>query len=321
MLTTAKFSVINSKSADLTFSEKISSFTNYSASVDFSSFSILEIINDDIEKCRHRRRQMLSEERICLPKTIMTQTFQLLCRETDFHYDPKEFRLRDELTKLLGIDPISLEELHIIFKNDIGRRGDRHEKRKLLVNVVDPVENHEFRELYDRFVRTIIAPHVSSVLSDESVIYYQAFPCLRIVRPGEFSIGAHADISYGFSQANINFYVPLTRIFGTNSLVLESVPGLEDWHTIDADVGYIKRFYGVLCSHFTTTNNTSQTRVSLDLRVIPGSCWQQEHDHFTATEGYYAKCTRPQSNTSAAWERSGNLLPPDHRVGFPFTKV
>ena len=26
-------------------------------------------------------------------------------------------------------------------------------------------------------------------------IYYQAFPCLRIVQPGEFSIGPHADVA------------------------------------------------------------------------------------------------------------------------------
>lgn len=29
-------------------------------------------------------------------------------------------------------------------------------------------------------------------------IYYQVFPCLRIVQPGDFSIGPHADVAWRF---------------------------------------------------------------------------------------------------------------------------
>ena len=209
---------------------------------------------------------------------------------------------------------------------DKGRKGDRNEKLLLLRNLLDPTKSLSFRTIFDSFVRNVIAPHVGNIMKEEVSIYYQGFPCLRIVRPGEFSIGCHADISYGFSQGNVNFYVPLTRIFGTNSLVLESVPELEDWHVIDAQFGYIKRFYGVLCSHFTTSNNTDQTRVSLDFRVIPGSCWQAEHDHFTSVTGYYSQCIKPTScinmfsHSTTEWIRVGELLQPDYRVGFPFTR-
>lgn len=317
---TNKFSIFE-KLEVKTFSEKLSLITNHSFDINFESELVIKVIEDDIEKCRKRRSLMLANEKLTLPYLA---NFRLICSESEFYYDTRKFQLREELVKLLHIELTALEYLHLLFKNDKGRRKDRHEKRALLKDFTNPTVNSSFRQLYDRFVRTVITNHVATILSTEDTIYYQAFPCIRVVRPGEFSIGAHADISYGFSQGNINFYVPLTRIFGTNSLVLESCPGLEDWHVIDADVGYIKRFYGVLCSHFTMTNNTNQTRVSLDLRIIPGSCWQQNHDHFTSVDGYYAMCRRPEVQTgqkpSTIWPRIGDLLPPDHRVGFPFTK-
>jgi hypothetical protein len=158
---------------------------------------------------------------------------------------------------------------------------------------------------------------------------------MRIVRPGEFSIGPHCDAYYGFSQANINFYVPLTKISGTNSLILESEPGKEDWHTIELEYGGIKRFYGAQCSHFTPENTTDDTRVSLDFRIICDEHWIEDHDHFTKTPGYYATCEylAPEDkdkddddvddcNSSAAgrWVVVGDVLDPDWRVGFPFVR-
>ena len=49
---------------------------------------------------------------------------------------------------------------------------------------------------------------------DEDVVYYQAFPCVRVVTPGAFSIGPHCDASYGHHPCSVNFYVPLTDIVG-----------------------------------------------------------------------------------------------------------
>ena len=114
-----------------------------------------------------------------------------------------------------------------------------------------------------------------------------------MVRPGEFSIGVHCDASYGFSVANINYYLPLTSIDGTNSLVVESSPGQEDWHALCMTYGQLFRFYGALCLHFTPENTTNDTRISFDFRVIPGNLWVVNHDQYTATPGYYACCKRP----------------------------
>eukprot|EP00607_Mallomonas_marina_P003945 CAMPEP_0182436794 /NCGR_PEP_ID=MMETSP1167-20130531/83638_1 /TAXON_ID=2988 /ORGANISM="Mallomonas Sp, Strain CCMP3275" /LENGTH=108 /DNA_ID=CAMNT_0024629341 /DNA_START=726 /DNA_END=1049 /DNA_ORIENTATION=- len=95
---------------------------------------------------------------------------------------------------------------------------------------------------------------------------------------------------YGFHPANINFYVPLTSIYGTNSLVVESSPGGEDWHAMESHYGQVIRFWGAQCAHFTTENCTATTRVSLDFRVIEDNYWDEMHDQYTSKPGYYTVC-------------------------------
>jgi hypothetical protein len=143
-----------------------------------------------------------------------------------------------------------------------------------------------------------------------------------VVRPSEFSIGPHCDAAYGFSQANINFYIPLTPIYGTNSLILESAPGLENWHTIELEYGGIARFWGAQCSHFTAENTTNQTRISLDFRIIEDIYWISSHDQFTISPGYYSSCSfQPHDNQWILDVPFDKLPQPDWRNGFPFEKV
>ena len=65
-----------------------------------------------------------------------------------------------------------------------------------------------------------------------AVVYYQCYPCIRIIQPNEFSIGPHSDVAYGHHPCSINFYIPLTYIGGTSALYLESRQGSEDWHPV-----------------------------------------------------------------------------------------
>ena len=99
------------------------------------------------------------------------------------------------------------------------------------------------------------------------------------------------------------------------------MPGLENWHTIEANYGNIKRFYGALCSHFTPENTTCITRISLDFRVIVGCMWDQDHDQFTKTPGYYTAAqkkirTRKEEKEirHITWERIEAMRMPDYRV-------
>ena len=146
----------------------------------------------------------------------------------EFRFDPKIHPLREVLSKVINIDDSSqLHLLHEIKGGSQFKSGNNYKSDKypLLQNLTVPSLVSSFHQVYDKFVREVIIRHVASIMPDEVTMYYQSFPCLRVVRPSEFSIGPHSDISYGFSRANINFYVPFTDISGTNSLVLESSPG------------------------------------------------------------------------------------------------
>jgi len=98
-------------------------------------------------------------------------------------------------TNSKGID--DLECLHTIYSNDVGRKGQREEKKILCAGILNKNSRLIFHKAYDELVRGVVAPHVASI-HHTNTLYIQSFPCIRIVRPGEFSIGPHADIAYGF---------------------------------------------------------------------------------------------------------------------------
>jgi hypothetical protein len=368
LLRTRKFSILHSeivesRSTDAGYiwlSKRLLDVTGGSVCIEFNQ-KIIRAIEGDIQKCRETRLQFQNNDflkygyRVLLD--ICDDSFKLLAREIDVKFDYESHPIGQSFATMLGLYFDQLPLLHMKFSQDKGRLKDRHEKRRLLKNILDPVKRNPFQAVFLNFFLKVIAPHVQSI-TQSSRIYFQSFPCIRVVRPGEFSIGPHCDASYGFSQGNINFYVPLTKIFGTNSLILESTPGLEDWHTIELDYGSLKRFYGSQCSHFTAENTTDQTRISLDFRVILEEHWQEDHDHFSSTPGYYASCkfvpfdskeggtcpplqsgagganleTPPQGldtsdspisrdgDSMGLWVLEQEILEPDWRVGFPFEK-
>jgi hypothetical protein len=321
-------------------STRLALATERSMRIEFTP-SVLETIEPDIVKCRQSRDQFRQMDKkrygIDIFAHYWSGPFIDLAGELNFGYDTAKYALAESFTEMLGLDQsLSLNNLHARYSSDRGRIKERDEKRMLLQGVTIKDSRRIFHDVYVRFVLEVIAPHVRSVVSSCNKIYFQSFPCIRVVRPGEFSIGPHCDAYYGFSQANINFYVPLTSIYGTNSLILESGPGKEDWHTIELGYGEIKRFYGAQCAHFTPENTTSETRVSLDFRMICDDYWQQDHDHFTSIPGYYSICEYQRraddgdgdcdgdgdgdGGGDGVWALSGELPEPDWRVGFPFVR-
>merc|ERR1711981_506931 len=82
----------------------------------------------------------------------------------------------------------------------------------------------------------------------------------------------HRDSDYAAHHgAEINFWIPLTRVWGSNSLFVESRPGKEDFHPLELGPGELAIFNGSKCLHYTRANDTNCTRVSFDFRVIPKS--------------------------------------------------
>ena len=173
-------------------------------------------------------------------------------------------------------------------------------------------------------------------------LHYQSFPCVRVIQPGEFSLGPHCDAAYGHHAAIVNIVVPLTPDAGAAALYVESGPGCEDWHPVTGGPGTFTRFHGAHCLHWTSENSTPHTRVSLDFRVIPGSCWGHDGrggdaDAFCRAPGYYLAASRrrlqrgagggaardAESGGSTEWLREGRkeeeLPEPTRLMGYPFS--
>jgi cytidyltransferase-like protein len=286
-----------------------------------------QIVSSHVKKATIRRTQALNAIREATGTQVYDKTLhsfqQHLIKEGDFSFDTTEYPLRDALLRTCHLPTeTNLELLHT----------DPMAKDTLLRALTvacasSSSSSSEFQLLFDSLVRNVCAPKIAALynasVTDEKdqlkTIYYQAFPCIRIVQPGEFSIGPHADVSYGHHPCSINFYIPLTTIQGTSALHLESAPGAEDWHPIEGTYGTTaKHFAGATCLHWTTENKTSLTRVSFDVRMVPGPMFNAlkcgghldggQLDVYRRTEGYYSVCTLldPFEKSSMECKDDGN---------------
>ena len=113
----------------------------------------------------------------------------------------------------------------------------------------------------------------------------------------------------GHTGDEINFWLPITRACGNNSLFVESSPGAGDFRPLDLEYGECFRFDGENCAHYTVANDTGQARVSLDFRVIPASLYR---DDFGGRIGSYPcelSSKRGSNDTPSVEASDAELLP------------
>ena len=68
----------------------------------------------------------------------------------------------------------------------------------------------------------------------------------------------------------MNIWVPLTKVWGDNSLWVESKIGANNFKPITMHPGQVLVFDGVNLRHGSKINTTNSSRISFDLRVMPG---------------------------------------------------
>ena len=265
------------------FGTAIQKHTNSSPDVPNFDKSLREVMESHIKKARLNRESCQQQllEKIGLKKVVGSNQkatdliipYPILRNERAFLFDIETYPLHKILSKTLNIKDLSL--LH---ENKI------KDKKILLEPLLSKKLRRPFHECYDNFVTNFCIPLLHSIAMRENVLNtnrsssnshhqticyrYQAFPCIRVIRPGDFSIGPHCDMAYGHSLGNINFHIPLTPTYGTNCLYTESHPRREDWHPLTAkSVGLGYAFDGARSIHFSLENTTKHTRVSLDFRI------------------------------------------------------
>ncbi|CAJ1379831.1 unnamed protein product [Effrenium voratum] len=158
-----------------------------------------------------------------------------------------------------------------------------------------------FLEVYHRFMLELVVPMLGHEL------LYQCPPTLRCQMPGVVPMGRpHRDSDFAAHHgAEINFWIPVTQVWGSNSLQTESAPGREDFHPLQLGPGELVVFNGSRCLHYTLPNETDSVRVSFDFRVIPKSLagnWRHVVKSTTASElaQYEFICTEQQRDLLAS---------------------
>lgn len=317
-----------------------------------------DVIDPFIEKSRKKRNEILELHH---PKIKIKHLLESgIAQESDFSFDTKKYPILPLFLRACGFadDNFSDDILENLHQNN----ENKDNMMKFLTDPQNIDQRNRFQSTYDSLVREVAIPKLVSIWNEYcdvqksaetppihcNEVFYQSFPCLRIIRPNEFSIGPHCDIQYDHSIATINFYIPLTSIGNSNSLFLESLPGLEDWHPIEGKYGNIKRFAGGINMHWTALNLTNTTRVSLDFRIILGPLYYDQlvrrryntngnsdeiaSSYLIQQKGYYSRavlsstpssssCPPDNHHSTKIWKRDHLYMPPDARMGYPWTKV
>jgi len=140
----------------------------------------------------------------------------------------------------------------------------------------------EFVYMYQRFIKEVIIP----LMGAEKEIIYQKWPSFRVHLPGNVAVGGwHKDADYNHPPGEINFIVPVTSMFESNTTIAESSPGKMDFHQFEASPGQLIRFNGNQCLHGNLPNKTGNTRVSFDFRVLFPKDYSPEHRLTSLSKG------------------------------------
>lgn len=140
-----------------------------------------------------------------------------------------------------------------------------------------------FRAPYLRMMQEVLTPHF------DVPFRFQRVPGVRIHTPNSRTVQYHSDNWYGHGPEVLNFWMPITRSFGTNAVyVATQEDSLREIDTIVArklrqpeiderlqaictpvelDFGKI-RVFNAQTAHGTQKNETGRTRISIDFRIL-----------------------------------------------------
>lgn len=130
----------------------------------------------------------------------------------------------------------------------------------------DIKNNPTFKQLYCDLIKNIY----DNLLPDEEIYIYQNFPSIRIQYFNSIVVPPHYDSDHlgNHPIGEQNFILPITKMYGTNRMFIESEPAKKDFQGIDLDYGDLLYFNGNKCTHYNEPNVEKDIRISLDFRII-----------------------------------------------------
>jgi hypothetical protein len=128
-------------------------------------------------------------------------------------------------------------------------------------------EGDDFKDMYENFIEVCVRPlYLGSIV-------VQTNPTFRIAYPNNIAVGEfHKDKNYrdpawAAQVKEVNYFLPFTDAFGTNTFWAESEEDKGDFAPVECDYGYYVRWDGANLTHGNKVNDTGKTRISVDFRV------------------------------------------------------
>jgi len=181
-------------------------------------------------------------------------------------YDKDKFNFRkiiEDMLQTAYLEKIHLEENYDIFIKGTDQSTKWHSLYYQNLDKIIPT--------YEKFIYEVIKPQFG-----ENIVY-QKTPTFRtqlINNLGVFEF--HKDKQYQHNQEEVNFFLPFTDAYDTNTIWVESEEDKGDYSPINANYGKVVMWNGCHLSHGNKLNTTSNTRVSCDFRVIPLSKYDED---------------------------------------------
>ena len=193
-------------------------------------------------------------------------------------YDTEKYPFNGIVSNWLDIR--DLHKLHEIRQYEhFDRKHDQSTQWHKMFYMMIRIDN-TFDKTYMNFLREYIKPRFGEE------IVYQKIPTFRVHLPNNVSVGEfHKDKDYRNKEwaekvKEVNYYLPLTKAYGTNTIWTESEEDKSDFKPIYSNYGECVEWEASKLTHGNKDNVTSITRVSVDFRVIPKSRYI-ESNHLT----------------------------------------
>lgn len=212
------------------------------------------------------------------------------------NYKTELYPFRDLVKSALNVENLSLIHLSpdFTYLNKFKRENDQSTHYHKQFYSLSRSEN--FQNVYTAFIKEVVKP-----LFTDNEIVYQKIPTFRLHFPNNIAVGEyHRDRNYRDADwakkvSEMNFFLPITDAYDTNTIWVESEEGKEDFAPINAEYGQTVMWDGSNLLHGNKTNNEKTTRISFDFRVmkfsnyIPSQKGSINMNSAFAIGGYYEK--------------------------------
>ena len=183
------------------------------------------------------------------------------------NYNKGSYLFREVIASYLNVE--YLEDLHSFVDKEYSVFDVETDQSTVFHKLFYKSANKEDSDFY-RIYKEFIYNEVTEEMGSD--IIYQKYPTFRTHLPNNLGVGAfHKDKDYNHGESEVNFWIPVTDAWGTNTIWCESEEDLGDYEPIEVKHGQVLKFNGATLSHGNKINDTGATRVSFDFRVVKKS--------------------------------------------------